>query len=194
MGKKEISRRQFVIKSCAGAGSAWLLSNLPEILLAQEHAHQAAASPAPVKLDFFSPEQAADVEAIAAQIIPTTETPGAREARVVYFIDRALATFSSDDRPAFLKGLAELQSKVRKRFKKADRFSNLTSEQQIQLIKSIEKSEFFELIHTMTILGMFANPAYGGNHNEIGWKLIGFETEFLFEPPFGFYDRDYEAK
>ena len=37
---------------------------------------------------FFTPEQALEVEEMAAQIIPTDETPGAREARVVAFIDR----------------------------------------------------------------------------------------------------------
>jgi gluconate 2-dehydrogenase gamma chain len=192
---KKISRRHFVIDSCAGIGSAWLISNLPEILAAQDHAHKAALSSAPVKLEFFTPEQAEDVEAIAAQIIPTDATPGAREARVIYFIDRALATFLAGDRVAFLKGLKDLQSKVKKRFKKEkiERFSALTSDRQIMLLKSIDKSDFFELIRTMTIYGMFANPSYGGNHDEIGWKLIGFESRFGFEPPFGFYDGDDQA-
>ena len=35
---------------------------------------------------------AAEIEAIAARIIPSDATPGAREAGVVYFIDRALST------------------------------------------------------------------------------------------------------
>ncbi|HEU4391263.1 MAG TPA: gluconate 2-dehydrogenase subunit 3 family protein [Blastocatellia bacterium] len=195
MNKNQISRRLFMIESGAGIGSAWLLSNLPEILAAQNHAHAAAQSPGTAKLEFFTPEQAVEVEAIAAQIIPTDSTPGAREARVIYFMDRALATFAADDRPSFLKGLKDLQSKVRKQFKKsnAERFSALTNDQQIKLLKSIEKSEFFELVRTMTIYGMFANPTYGGNHDEIGWKLIGFESQFVFEPPFGFYDRDDQA-
>ena len=47
------------------------------------------------KLSFLSAAEAADVEAVAAQIIPTDDSPGAREAGVVYFIDRALATFLS---------------------------------------------------------------------------------------------------
>jgi hypothetical protein len=25
----------------------------------------------------------------------------------------------------------------------------------------------------------------------MGWKLIGFEDRHVFEPPFGYYDRDY---
>ena len=196
MNQKKISRRHFVIESCAGISSAWLLTNLPEILAAQDHAHRAAQSPDSAKLDFFTPEQAAEVEAISAQIIPTDSTPGAREARVVYFIDRALATFAADDRPAFLKGLRDLQSKVKKQFKKSnvERFSALTSGQQIKVLKSIEKSTFFELVRTMTIYGMFANPTYGGNHDEIGWKLIGFESQFAFDPPFGFYDRDDQSR
>ncbi|PYP87581.1 MAG: hypothetical protein DMF61_09495 [Blastocatellia bacterium AA13] len=194
MGSKTISRRRFFIESCAGVSSAWLLSNVLDIPFAQEHAHQAALSPTPTKLEFLSPEQAAEIEAIAAQIIPTDETPGAREARVIYFIDRALATFASDDRPAVMKGLDDLQSRVRKRFKNSGKFSELKSKQQIEVLKSIEKGSFFELIRTMTVCGMFADPSYGGNYNEIGWKMVGFSDDFAFEPPFGFYDQESEAK
>lgn len=182
-----------MIESCVGLGSAWLLSNLPELLLAQQHVHQATLSGSPGKLEFFTPEQAVEVEAIAAQIIPSDDTPGAREARVVYFIDRALATFAAADRSAFVKGLDQLQSKVKRQFKNSMRFSALSSAQQIKLLKSIEKTGFFDLVRTMTVFGMFANPAYGGNYEEIGWKLIGFESQFLFESPFGYYDRDYIA-
>src|ERR1044072_5546267 len=151
MAKQAISRRLFISKSSAGLGSAWLLSNMPEIIAAQEHAQHAAQSATPTKFEFFTPEQAADVEAIAAQIIPTDDTPGAREARVVYFIDRGLTTFASDDRPAFVKGLKELQVKVRKQFPKANSFSALSSAQQIQLLKAMEKSPFFDLVRTMTV-------------------------------------------
>ncbi len=191
MRNEEISRRLFLIQSCAAAGYGWLISHWPEVQAAQQHAHAAAQAEAPVKFEFFTPEQAAEVEAIAAQIIPTDDTPGAREARVIYFIDRALATFASEERAAFLKGLKELQSQVKKRFKTTTSFSELSSAQQIQLLKAIEKSQFFELVRTMTIIGMFANPSYGGNYNQLGWKLLGFEDQFYFEPPFGFYDRDY---
>ncbi len=191
MSNEEISRRLFLIRSCAAAGYGWLISHWPEVCAAQQHAHVAAQAGAPVKFEFFTPEQAAEVEAIAAQIIPTDDTPGAREARVIYFIDRALATFASEERAAFLEGLKELRSRVKKKFKTTNRFSELSSEQQIQLLKAIEESQFFELVRTMTIIGMFANPSYGGNYNQVGWKLLGFEDQFYFEPPFGFYDRDF---
>ena len=192
--REDISRRLFMIKSCAGLGSAWIVSHLPEIAAAQEHAHHAALSQATPRLEFFTHEQAVEVEAIAAQIIPTDDTPGAREARVIYFIDRALATFATEDRAALVEGVNDLQKKTRKRFGKTKRFSDLSSGQQTELLKGIEKGQFFELVRTMTILGMFSNPEYGGNHDQIGWKLLGFEDQFHFKPPFGFYDAEYQSK
>ena len=194
MDNPDISRRLFMMKSCAGLGSIWLASCLPEIVAAQEHAHRAAQSESPTGFQFFTPEDAIEVEAIAAQIIPTDDTPGAREARVIYFIDRALATFAAGERSAFAEGLKNLQKKARKQFGKAKRFSHLSADQQIAVLKKIETSQFFELVRTMTILGMFSNPEYGGNYNKIGWKLIGFEDQFFFKAPFGSYDRDYKAK
>ncbi len=194
MDDQDISRRLFLIKSCAGLGSGWIVSHLPEIAAAQEHAHIAAQSQLPPTLEFFTPEQSVEVEAIAAQIIPTDDTPGAREARVVYFIDRALATFATDERAAFVTGLNQLQKKVGKRFGKTRKFSDLKAEQQTVLLKKIEKGQFFELVRTMTILGMFTNPEYGGNYNKIGWKLIGFEDQLTYKSPFGFYDGEYQAK
>ncbi|SRR6266567_990372 len=194
MDNQDISRRLFLINSCAGLGSIWLAASLPEILAAQEHAHHAAQSVSPSKFEFFNLEQAAEVEAIAAQIIPTDDTPGAREARVIYFIDRALATFAAEERAVLVEGLNDLQKKARKRFGKTKRFSDLSSEQQTELLKGIEKGQFFELVRTMTILGMFSNPEYGGNHDQIGWKLLGFEDQFHFKSPFGFYDAEYQSK
>ena len=191
MEDKDLSRRRFIFKSCAGLGSVWIASHLPEIAAAQQHAHLAAQTQEAPKLESFTKEQSIEVEAIAEQIIPTDDTPGAREARVIFFIDRALATFASDERPAFMKGLSELQKKTQKRYRK--KFSDLTSAQQTDLLKTIEKSEFFELARTMTILGMFSNPEYGGNYNQVGWKLLGFEDQFHYKSPFGYYDAEYLA-
>ena len=86
-----------------------------------------------------------------------------------------------------------LQKKARK-VGKGRRFSELSAEQQITVLKKIETTQFFELVRTMTILGMFSDPGYGGNYNKIGWKMIGFEDQFFFNAPFGSYDRDYKAK
>jgi gluconate 2-dehydrogenase gamma chain len=182
------SRRSFLTGSAAGLGSAWIAANWSAILEAQEHAKRAAASGSPVKLEFFSPEQGAEVESVAAQIIPTDDTPGAREAGAVYFIDRALTTFDRERQAVYTQGLGDLQAKTRELFPSAAKFSGLNADQQIQVLKSIEKTPFFAQIRTHTITGFLANPEYRGNRDEIGWKLIGFEGKFHYQAPFGYYD------
>ena len=50
---------------------------------------------------------------------------------------------------------------------------------------------FFDTTRLLTLLAMFSRPAYGGNRDGVGWKLIGFEDRHFFRPPFGYYDRGY---
>jgi gluconate 2-dehydrogenase gamma chain len=188
MRKTGASRRSFL----AGSASAWVAASWPGILAAQKHSQQMARSGAPGKLEFFSAEQAAEVEAVTAQIIPSDETPGAREARTVHFIDRALATFEHDKQPAYTEGLQDLQAKSREISGGSGKFSSLTSAQQIQVLTAIEKTPFFTLVRMHTIVGFFANPEYGGNESQIGWKLMGFEDHFNYKPPFGYYDANYK--
>lgn len=164
------------------------MSRWPAILEAQEHLHRAAQAGQAPRLEFFSPELVVEVEAVAAQIIPTDDTPGAREARVVNFIDRALTSFDRDKQPLYTQGLAGLESRARQLAPDALRFSQLASAQQIQLLTAIEKTEFFDLIRTHTVMGFLSNPEYGGNYGQAGWRLIGFEDTFSYQPPFGYYD------
>lgn len=67
----------------------------------------------PPEFEFFTREQAIEIDALTARIIPTDETPGAREAGMIYFIDRALKTFASSDRQLYADGIAELQAVTR---------------------------------------------------------------------------------
>jgi gluconate 2-dehydrogenase gamma chain len=190
------SRRDFIGRSLGGISAAWLSSHLSEILAAAEGAHQAArANPRPA-FDFFTSAQANEIEAMASQIIPSGATPGAREARVIYFIDRALAGFDREKQGLYKEGLADLQNRTAELqvHPSAETFSQLSTPQQVELLKSIEKTEFFEQVRLHTIMGFLANPEYGGNRDRIGWKLIGFEDRFFYQPPFGFYDRDYKPE
>ena len=193
MASLETSRRAFLIRSVGAAGSAWLAANRSQILAADEHAEHAAQAAALTKFEFFSPEQAAQVEAIAAQIIPADDTPGAREARVILFIDRALMTFDREKQSIYVKGLDTLQEQCALQFGPVGRFSELSSAQQVEVLQAIEKTEFFEAVRTHTIVGFFANPEHGGNQGQVGWKLIGFEDQFSYEPPFGYYDAQENA-
>ena len=187
----EQNRREFLIQAGAGLSAAWLSANWPAILSAAQHAHKAALAATPAKFEVLTPEQAVEIDAITAQIIPTDDTPGAREAGVVYFIDRALKTFASGQKEAFAGGLAQVQGKTRELFPAAEKFSAASPEQQIAVLKALENTPVFGLFRFATVIGFFCDPARGGNRNEVGWKLIGFDSSHVFQPPFGYYDKDY---
>lgn len=184
MSTKRKSRRSFLADSVTGLNAAWVVANSAGILAAQEYARQAT----PPSLAVFTEAQAAEIEAMTAQIIPTDESPGAREARCVYFIDRALATFARNSQPAYMQGLRDLQAKTQQLYPTATKFSALTSEQQIKALTEIEKTPFFNLVRTHTVIGFFARPEHGGNHDKVGWKLIGYDDSLNHKPPFGYYD------
>jgi len=178
------------MSSISGLSSAWLALHWPSILQAERHAHSMAQATGTPKFEFFSAEQALEVEAIASQIIPSDDGPGAREARTVYFIDRALTTFEREKQSLYPQGLNQLEFKTHEMFPGTQKFSSLNSAQQIQLLRAVEKTDFFETVRVHTIMGFLANPEYGGNYNNIGWKTIGFEDQFFYEPPFGYYDAE----
>lgn len=176
------------------------------MLSAAEHARATSQSTAPYKFEFFTADEAREVDAISARIIPTDDTPGAHEAGVVYFIDRALMTFASDDQGTYRQGLVDLQGRVRKSVSGVDKFSAASPEQQDALLHELEllqgkgrrlfseqgaRPPFFDALRTHTIMGFLILPEAGGNDSGIGWKLIGRERDHMFQPPFGYYDKNY---
>lgn len=177
-----ISRRQWLAATPLGAA----------VLAAQEHAHRVMQSGEPASFSVLDSVSAREIEAIASQVIPTGDSPGAREAGVIFFIDRALATFDRDKRDLYTTGLEAAQAQRSTMFPGSKSIAALSADEQIRLLEAIEKTEFFEQVRTHTILGFFGNPSYGGNRNLAGWKLIGFEDRFQFEPPFGYYDAERE--
>ena len=183
MPDRQLSRRLWL-----GGSAALLATHWTEILAAQAHAHEAMRSASPATLSTLDAKEAKEIEAIASQIIPSDGSPGAREAGVIYFIDRSLGTFDEDKRAIYRRGLEETQSKRTKLFPGSKSIAALRPEEKVRLLQAIEKTEFFELVRTHSILGFFGNPSYGGNLDLAGWKLIGFEDRFQFEPPFGYYD------
>jgi gluconate 2-dehydrogenase gamma chain len=201
-----LSRRRFLSHSITGLSSAWITAHWPAVVAAAEHARRAAQAATPPKFEFFSPEQATEIDAISARIIPTDDMPGAREAGVVYFIDRALATFASEEQKIYKAGLPELQARVRELFPAVEKFSSATPEQQDEVLLSLDQhtaassrpfrrrpdaQTFFETLRQHTIAGFLIDPDAGGNRDGVGWKVIGREREHMFQPPFGYYDKDY---
>ncbi len=166
------------------------LSGLTPNILAQAHEH---AKTAPRNLDgqpfrFFTPQQAADYEAFASQIFPTDETPGAKEANVVRFVDFALSEIEPQNKQDFAKALTALNEQAKKTNSGAKSFAALTPAQQIETMKGFEKSGDFGMLKVYAATGFFGDPSDGGNKDQIGWKLIGFEDHFYYAPPFGWYD------
>jgi len=197
MDPSNFSRRSFLEHSLAGAGAAWLAAAWPEVLAAKQHAQhtmRAMAAGAPAKLEFLTPSQASDVEAIAALIIPATDTPGAREAGVIYFIDRLLRTSRPDEQTQFAATLDALDRKRKEMFPASSGFASLAAAQQTELLRAIEKTPEFAALRFLTLCGFLGNPEDGGNRDMVGWKLIGFDHAPTHTPPFGYYDAEYLAE
>ena len=190
-GDHDNSRRSFLLSSGGLLSSVWIAAQWPAITAAAHHADDVSAVPAPAGFEFLKPSEAADVEAISAQIVPSGATPGALEAHAVYFLDRAMATFFAAWAPDFRAGIADFQAKFRASNPTAAAFSLASSDQQIAYLKTVDRTPFFETIRTLTVLGMFSSPKYGGNFRGIGWAMMGFADQHAFTPPFGYYDREY---
>ncbi len=189
-----VSRRDFVA-GISALGTVWLTA------AACARDEQKAAAPAmlhpaateapvpPPQLRHFSKDQAAEIEAVTARIIPTDDTPGAREAGVVYFVDNTLTTFAKDQVPLFDQGLRDLAKAVTTKHGAAAKFSTLTPAQQDAILHGLEKTPFFGALRFATIAGFLALPKYGGNKDYMGWAFVGQEHAFEQKPPFGWYDR-----
>lgn len=182
------SRRDFLATSAHTLGGAWLALNLPAIEAAGAYARRAVAEGH--SFDVLTPQEARAFAAFAERIIPSDGTPGAREAGVIYFVDRALGTFTAPILLSIRSGLADLDVRTRSKHRQAVDFASLTPRQQDALIRSIEDSVFFDNGRLLTVMGMFADPSYGGNRGHVGWRLLGFEDRGAYQPPFGHYDAE----
>ena len=185
----QVTRRAF-LAAAGAAGAAWLAADPEQVHAALLHARAMAGSPPPHRFDALTPAQATDAEAIAMRIFPSDGTPGAKEAGVIHFMDKSLSTFAADQKPAVVAGLEDLNKRAKAKWPGTVSFSALTPAQQDELLKTIERTPFFGQMRFATIAGVFANPSYGGNQNQVGWKHIGFEAHGIFQPPFGYYDAE----
>jgi gluconate 2-dehydrogenase gamma chain len=188
------SMRRCLLQAAPGAlGLAWMTANGPAIARAAEHARHMTMTTAAGSshISHLSAAEAAVADAAAAQIIPSDDTPGAREAGVVYFIDYCAGAGVLGVGPEFLASLRGLDATTRERFPDVASFAQLSSPRQVELLRSIEGTPFFAQLHLLVVVGLLASPAYGGNRNGAGWQLIGFDDAHIYAPPFGFYDAEY---
>ena len=162
---KELTRRGFLASASAAAAGSLFRIGAPALAALGQAACSARDDAAAYVV--LGSDEAADFRAIAARIIPTTDTPGADEAGVIHFFDRAFAD--------------HMQGSLA--------FASLDETSQDAALAGIEGEPFFELMRAMTIFGFFAMQEHGGNRDNVGWKLVGFEGDrgaWLY--PFGYYD------
>ncbi len=173
-----MDRREFVGRSALVGSTFWLLWNVP-----RPNTLRAAAGSTEALV--FSEEEWRTVEAITARIIPTDHDPGAIEANCVNFIDKALANEDADLLPTYREGLPAVDRVAVERF--GATFVELAAGQQDQVLAAIESGqlsawspasvpseEFFETVRSHTIIGLLADPKYGGNRDHAGWKVVGY--------------------
>lgn len=184
------SRRDFLRASGGAVGWTVLATRFPRAAQAALKARRMAAGELPPSLAFLSPSEAAEVEALAAFLIPTDDTPGAVEAGAVYFIDGALSEFMQPWAQTFRAGLAEFGEDLAKRHPGVISISEVAEADAIAFLRTVEDTVFFRLCWTLTVWGTLSDPAYGGNRDRLGWSMIGFEDRHAWHPPFGYYDAD----
>lgn len=91
----------------------------------------------------LSGEQRALIDAIAEQIIPETETPGARGAGVPRFIETMLAEYySTDQRTHFLAGLADVDARSRRVHGK--RFVDCSRREQHDVLAALDREAYHD--------------------------------------------------
>ncbi len=197
MAQPTSSRRKFLAATAQLASASWLAMNWPQIAAAAEatehagHAgHDMGAAP-PAAIKTLSAAEAAEVDAIANQIVPGGATPGARDAHAVYFIDNALGSFFAAQLPAFRKGLVDFDAAYAAKSGGGKPFSQASDAEQVAFLHTVDKTPFFLAVRRLTVLGIIAMPKYGGNHDGLGSKLIGVVDRHVWAPPFGYYDKDY---
>lgn len=137
----------------------------------------------------LNPHQDATVAAIAEMIIPATETPGAKAARVNEFIDLILTDWSDEEeKQLFLKGLGDLDRQCRELHGKD--FVDCAEKQQLKLLteqdrqlvadwKAVDRATrrhpepprtFFYLMKHLTLVGYYTSDI--GAQQELQYEII----------------------
>ena len=169
-------RRTALRALAAGAAAAWVDSLSA---LAAQHAHSPAAQAAIAAQEWtprvLNPQQNETIIALTELIIPQTETPGAKAARVNRFIDAVLQRAKPADRDSFLRGLTWMDERSRTQFRTD--FVAATPAQQTELLTTLSKGDgetaelragvqFFRAIKSMTIDGYYTTEI--GLRQELG--------------------------
>jgi hypothetical protein len=174
---RRVLLRHLVLGSIGAATVPLWLEQLTALALAHEGSHLHLGA-----LKVLTEHQNHTVVALSELIIPETETPGARSARVNEFIDAVIADAEPYARTKFLRGLSWLDDLAR-RAHGVD-FIALTFPQQVGLLTPLSDSagcndgaEFFSVMKALTITGYYTSRL--GMRDEIGDDGTVFFDDYL---------------
>jgi hypothetical protein len=123
----------------AGAAGAGILGLEPAELLAalgEPHVHVAPPKRSRHRFAVLTPHQRQTIVTLAELIIPTTETPGAKDAGIDEFADILVAEwFNEGERNAFLEGLLALDAAATQKF--GAMFVACTPAQRTEIVKGM---------------------------------------------------------
>ncbi len=128
---------------------------------------------------FFTEDEAKTVGAIADQIVPPDQDPGAEAAGVVAFIDRQLMAFHKPFQQAYRQGVARVDALSREMC--GAPFAEAPAEKQLALLTALEKNKsgwkggkaFFDMMVSHTMQGFYGTPRHGGNRGAASWRMLG---------------------
>jgi gluconate 2-dehydrogenase gamma chain len=134
-------------------------------------------------LDGLTEHDRATLDAILARLIPSDSNgPGAREAKVLRYLERSLAGDYRGHATGYADGLAAIDRHANATY--GSSFAGLAPEQQDAILADAERDRvpgfadgsaaFFELVRRHTLEGMFGDPSWGGNADLLGWHLLGY--------------------
>jgi gluconate 2-dehydrogenase gamma chain len=182
--RREILKGAGALAAAAAVPAAVVPAVLaPGVEAAQVPATAVAAQP----LETLTAQEADLLDLIAARLIPSDALgPGAREAKVVRYIDRALSGALAGSRDAYRSGLVAFDRYCR--ISRGKPFGELTPIDQDSVLIDVEtgaatgsgagfagsSAQFFTMVLNHTRQGMFGDPYYGGNANFVGWDLLGY--------------------
>jgi Gluconate 2-dehydrogenase subunit 3 len=181
MDRSLVNRRQalwtFGTAAVGVATSSIWVESLSALARQQAHAH--AAQSAVVATDWaprvLTARQNDAVVVLTELIIPETDTPGAKAARVNRIIDSLLADAKTTDRDSFLRGLSWMDDRSQALFGKD--LLGASPEEQTTLLTRLSREgnpdkeeqiglDFFQALKSMTINGYYTTEI--GLRQELG--------------------------
>ncbi|HEY8484015.1 MAG TPA: gluconate 2-dehydrogenase subunit 3 family protein, partial [Longimicrobiales bacterium] len=132
-----LTRREALKRAALLLGGTLSASTVAGVLAGCDRPRGAAMA----RLATLSRQQNDLVSTIAEIIIPETDTPGARAARVNEFIDAMLGSYYPDEeREAFLAGLERVDAHAQRLY--GSPFLECTPEQQVEMIAALDREAF----------------------------------------------------